>query len=67
MVTIDKQREFSAVGFGEVMLRLSPSGKERDLPGRDFRKAGGGLRAQRRVWNLHAGTSDGAYHQAAGQ
>ena len=42
MVTIDKQREFSAVGFGEVMLRLSPSGKERISQGATFEKRAGG-------------------------
>ena len=42
MVTIDKQREFSAVGFGEVMLRLSPSGKERISQGETFEKRAGG-------------------------
>ena len=42
MITINRQREFSVVGYGEVMLRLSPSGKERISQGETFEKRAGG-------------------------
>ena len=38
----DGKRPFDALGLGEVMLRLSPSGKERINQGQTFEKTAGG-------------------------
>lgn len=42
MIKFDDNREFDALGIGEVMLRLSPSGKERISYSETFEKKAGG-------------------------
>ena len=42
MIKFDANREFDALGIGEVMLRLSPSGKERISYSETFEKKAGG-------------------------
>ncbi len=42
MHTINKNREFDLIGFGEVMLRLSPDGKEKISTSETFDKNVGG-------------------------
>lgn len=40
--TMEQQKDFAALGFGEVMMRLSPSGEERIAMSPQFQKHAGG-------------------------